>query len=875
MRRRVGRRDDEIDRELRFHIEMRARELEGAGLSPDKARREAERMFGRQSRVAAVCARAWRHPKGTFMRSLFHDLRDAGRGFVRQPAITTLMCVTLALGIGATTAIYTLVDAVVLRPLPYEASDRLVWLQSRIKGFEARPWGASAAGYFHFRERNETLAGMGAFFVREVNLVDAAGPERVTAASATASLREVLGAALALGRWISPEEDVPNGPAVAVFSHEAWQRRYGGDPDVIGRMVSLDGVSTEVIGVLAEGFDLPLDSADVYRPVRLNPATRAVNAHYLSVIARMKPGVEIEQVQGDLRRLDGQLTERFPNAYPSSFVAGFATQALTLRNRVIGSASRTLWLLLGAMAIVLLTAFINVANLYLVRSEARRRELSIRAALGASRGRIARQSITEGVLLTSVAAAVGLALASAGVKLLVAAEAADIPRLAEVTIRWSSVAFAALLAAVSGIALGLFPLRHARADASALREEGRSTTASRGQQAVRRLLVGGEVALALVLLASALLLVQSFARLRGVAPGFDASGVLTFDLSLSPDRYASHEDVARFYRDLTTRVEALPGVDRAAVSTEVPLVSWRGCSATYVERPAEGQQGRCVGVVNATPGFAEALGLRVAGTLPDWTSHDARRGTVLITRPLAERYWPGENPIGRRVTSYADGPAFYAISGVVEGLRAEGLDGPEVESLIYPVLPMETRNAWPQPRQTSVLVRSTVDPESLIRAIRRELASLDPEVPIGNVMTMEQAVARSMAHVTFAMALIGIVAMLALTLSLIGVYGVVSYLADRRRSEIAIRMALGASPHSVRQLIVGQSVTVIAAGIAIGGALSLATTKALASMLFGVEPRDLPTLGLAMILVSATALVAAWLPATRAARISPIEALRG
>ncbi|MEX2272557.1 MAG: ADOP family duplicated permease [Vicinamibacterales bacterium] len=869
-------RPDDIDRELRFHIEMRARELEAAGLPAERARREAERMFGRRRRIAARCARAWRRPKGVIMETLRHDLRDALRAMLRQPGLTAVMFATLALGLGATTAIFTLVEAVVLRPLAYPESDRLIWLHSRVKGYEARPWGASSAGYFHFRDRNETLASMGAFSVNQTNLVDGAGAERVSVASATASLRDVLRVPMAHGRWIAPEEDVPNGPAVIALSHAFWQRRYGGDPAIVGRSISIAGVPTEVIGVLGRGVELPLEPVEIYGPLRLNPDAPAINSHYLSVVARMKAAVPIATVRADLRRLDGQLTERFPNAYPRSFMSTFATEVLPLRDRVVGSISRTLWILLAAVSLVLLIACANVASLYLVRTEARRREIAIRAAVGATRRRLAGHFIVEGLLLTGCAAAAGLALAAVSLRVLLAAEAVEIPRLQEIEIRASSVAFAAAIAVAAGLILGLIPLAHARGGIAALSDGGRTMTASRGRQALRRTLVGAEMALALVLLSAALLLAQSFSRLRAVEPGFRPDGVLAFDLSLPFLRYRTHDDVARAHREVTSRLETLPGVERAAVTTDVPLVSWAGCVATWMERPgAAEQQGRCVSVVNATPGFAEALGLRVTGATPGWALHDAHQGRVLITRALAERYWPGQDPVGQRVSSYWTGPPFYEISGVVEGLRAAGLDEPPVEALIYPVLPIQPRSTWIPPRQVSVIVRARVDPQSLAAAVRREINAIDSELPMANVMTMEQAVARSMSRVTFVMTLIALAAGMALILSLIGVYGVLSHLADQRRSEIGIRIALGAPLASVRRLIVGQSFVLIAAGIAAGSAVSLLTSRTLSSMLFGVEPRDLPTLAFAAAVVGITGLVAAWMPAARAARINPIESLRG
>jgi predicted permease len=818
------------------------------------------------------------------MNSLLHDLRYAVRSLRRSPGFTVIAVLVLALGIGATTAIFALLDSVALRPLAYPDAERLVWISSPVPGVGPDAvWGLSPAGYFHLRSENRTLDELGvyvgAFGATQSTVTGTGEPRRVDGAVVSAGIFDALRARPALGRLFGPDEDRPGAPSVAVLGHGFWEREFGGDPGVIGSIIQINEMPAEIIGVLAPGIELPDRRADLWTPHRLDPAARPVNTHYLGALGRLKAGVTAAEAERDLVRLTNQFTELFPTAYDDGFMreTGFTTRVTPLRDHVIGNIARVLWILLGAVGLVLLIACANVANLFVVRAEARRRELAVRSALGARRGQLAGHYLTEGVLLSLGAGVLGLVFADVGIRLLLALSPAGIPRLEEVGLGGAAVGFAAAVSLGAGVVFGLFPVLRSRIDLAALRDGSRNVSLSPRQHRARAGLVIGQVTLAVVLLAAAGLMLRSFQELRRVEPGFEAEGVLTLEVAIPAARYRSYEDVNRFYRTLLERVEALPGVRSAGAAQVLPLKAMGFCSIVFVEdKPlAPGEQPPCVGTHQATPGYFEALGIPVAGRAPDWLDMERAAGDVVVTKSLADRLWPGEDPIGKGIKGNGSEPPFYRVVGVTGELRGRGLDQAASEAVFFPMLPLAGTYLWSPPRAMHLVVQTQLaQPTELTAAIRRLLDEIDPAIPLGAVQTMAEVVSRSMIRTTFAMLLLGIAAGMALLLGAVGLYGVSASVVGQREQEIGVRLALGAAGAEVARLIVGQSLRLTLAGVGAGLVVALIVTRVMRALLFEVSPTDPVTLGLVALVLVGVALLASWIPARRAARVDPMVALR-
>jgi putative ABC transport system permease protein len=816
------------------------------------------------------------------MDALIQDFRLAFRTLRRSPGFTATAALTLALGIGATTAIFAALNAVVLNPLPYEKSQNLAWIGSRVPGIGPDVfWGVSEAGYGYFRKESRTLEAIGAFSSEEMNVADQETAWRARVALVTADLFRVLRARPAIGRLIAADDDRPNERRVAVLGYGFWQREYRGDRSVIGTTLELDGSPTVVIGVTEPGFQLPDLPVDIWIPLGLDPAKAPVNAHWLAVIGRLRQGATMGELQTELSSLTARFPDLFPRAYSRAFMqqSAFTTAPLALRDYVVGESAGTLWILLAAVGLVLLIACANVANLFMVRTEARRRELAIRGALGATTMRLAQTSLAESLLVALIACAGGLALAYGGIQLLKSIGSGDLPRAQEIGFDATTLVFAVVVALCAGVAFGLFPVLRGSVDASAIRGASMGYVATAVRQRARRALVAGQVALALVLLSGAGLVIKSYERLRAVEIGVHAEGVLTVGLRLPVRGYADYPDVLRFYHALIEQVRALPDVQNAGAGP-VPLEGFAGCAVVYVEdHPLErGEQPPCVSTQQVAPGYFEALGIPVRGEAPDWLETETMSAGVVVTPALARRLWPGQDPIGKGIRRNSWGHPFYRVVGVSGDLRVLGPDRPLSEAVFFPMMPIEGAPLWAPPRRMTLIVRTrTTRPEVVTNAIRGVLKQIDPSMPIGSVATMDAVVAHSVAiaRASFASLLLTIAGMIALALSIVGLYGAVSYIVGRRASEIGIRMALGAQARQVGTMILGEAMTVGATGVLVGlvGALSGGTV--LRALLFEVSPADpLTLLTVAVILLTVTA-AASVLPARRASRVDPMVALRG
>ncbi len=796
---RRGQLEADVAEELEFHLAMRTDEYIAQGLSPEAAREKALARFGSvrtyQEQTRGIDAGMARQRRRTELWDVVRrETRQALRSLSRTPAFTLMAVLTLALGLGATTALYSVVDAVMLRPLPYAEPEQLVLLDSPVPGFAAdAPWDLSEAGFFLFTRQARGFASLGALDARNGSLATDTGALRVDVAWVSAGLMEVLRARPALGRLITPDLDAPSAPRSAVLGHDFWVRQYGADPRVLGTTIRLDDVPTEIIGVMAKGFQLP-DAAtvDVWAPLRLDPSRPPENSHWVRTLGRLKDGVTVEQAQAELATLTTRLPELFPDAYTESFMreTGFRTRVTPLARHVVGDADRVLWVLLGSVGLVLLIACANVANLFLVRSDARRREVAVRSALGAGRWDLAWHSLTESLLVCLVAGALGLLLAHGALRLLVVLEPSGLPRLREVGLDGHGIVFAGGLAALVGIVLGLLPQLWTGGDLARLRESGRGLTSSRRSNLVRGGMVVAQVGLAVILLAAAGLMLRSYWTLHRVSPGLDARNALTFDIVLPRTRYTNYDEVNRFHREFLSRIEALPGVTSASLSTLLPLRNFEQCAAVAAEgMPVDLGQLPCIASPVVGPGYFKALGIPlIQGRELTWDDLDQHADGVLVTKTLAERLWPGQDALGKGIRGNGSEPPYYRVIGVTEDLRAHGLDKPPSEAVFFPLAPAEGLPLWGPRRSMSVVVRTgTSSPEPLIPEVRRILAELDTTVPLANAQTMERVVAKSpsVARASLTLLLLGIAGGMALLLSVVGLYGVISYIVGQRRGEMA------------------------------------------------------------------------------------------
>lgn len=814
------------------------------------------------------------------------EFTQAIRSLARTPVFALTAAGILALGIGATTAMFALVNAVLLRPLSYPAAGRLVSLGSRMpadKVFAARRLGLSEAQYFFLAGRSHTLEDFGAY---DGNAKPAAltgdGPaERVRTAYATASLFAVLGLRTELGRTIGPDDDRPGmrGRA-AVLGHDLWVRRYGGNRNIVGESITVDGRRVAVIGVMEAGMQLPGRGVDVWFPLGADPAAPARNHHYLSGIARVGSGVSFDAVRREMAALTAQLPEAFPNVYASPIMqrAGFTTDVVSLKDDVVGATGRVLWILLAAVALVLVVAGANVANLFVVRAYARRRESAIRAALGAGYAHLVRQHVMESLSITGLAGFAGVGLAFLVLRVFVAAAPWEIPRLGEVRLGAAGVVFAVTVALGSGMVFGLLQLVGLSSAPVALREEGRGTTLSRGQRTVQRVFVVGQVAMALVLLAVAGMMVQSVRDLNAVHPGFNGASVLTVEVSLPDTRYRTEESVSAAWERLIERLAALPGVTQVSATEHVPLDGEGGCSAVFVEgqpKASPSSEPPCVYTVSVTAGYFATLEIPVRGRTPSWEDTNARSGGVVVSRALAARFWPNEDAIGKGLRANDDEPPYYRVIGVAGDVHAEGLNKPPVEAVYFPLISMPGAPLWEPPRVMTLLVRTSAgDPARLVPAVRRTVASVESDAPIARVRTMDAVVAAATRRVRFIMAILVAAATVAMVLSCVGLYSVIAYLTGRRRAEIAIRLALGARPSQVLRSVLTHSVGLAILGVAVGVLGTVAVGGVLRALLPEIVPNAPAVLaGAALVLLTAAA-VAGFLPARSAAHVEPMEALR-
>lgn len=815
------------------------------------------------------------------MTGFWNELRVAVRGLVRYPTFTVIAVLTLALGIGANTAVFTLVDGVLLSPLPYDDADQLVSLEHQGRdGEDELPM--SEGLYVLYQERANTLLEVGLHQSGAINLVADGEPTRMAIQRVTPDFFRVLGVDAMVGRTFTDDEGISEAPNVVILSAGLWEERFASDPTALGRMIDLNGTLHEVVGVMPPDFGHPNREARLWIPIQIDPAQAALANFNTSGIARLAPGQTVESLDVELRGLISRLQEYFPENGAASFltdVVHMGPVVRPLKQAIVGDMDRTLWILLGTVGFVLLIACANVANLLLVRAEGRQRELGLRMALGAGRMQILRSFLSEAAVLALAGGLLGVGIAALSVQTTLELVPSNLPRLDEIGVDGRVLGFTSLLAVSCALFFGFFPLmRHGSDDlAGVLRDGGaRGSTGGRDGHRLRNALVVTQMALALVLLVGSGLMVRSFQALRAMDPGFDAERVLTARITVPTAEIESTEEVTSFFRTLRDRMEEQGGVEAVGLAQTVPLsagMSFYGFDVEDHPR-ADGEVPIFARHNMTTAGYLEAMGIELLeGRLLD--TGDAADGVraVVVSRSFADRWWPDGNAVGRRVRQGFQEEDWNEIVGVVDDAHYTSLEEAPEEIVYWPpnIGPAES----PQPaRGMEIAIKTSVDPLMLVPVLRREVAALNPRIPVSNPRSMEEIVSSATARTSFTMALLGAASGVALLLGLIGIYGVISYVVSQRTREIGVRMALGATAPSVHQMVIRQGLRLAIAGVVIGLVAAGTLSGLMSSLLYGVGALDPITYGSVAVALVIVSLTASWIPAARAAGVDPSIALR-
>ncbi|HSO75179.1 MAG TPA: ABC transporter permease [Blastocatellia bacterium] len=806
------------------------------------------------------------------MENIWHDLRYGVRMMFKNPGFTVVAIVTLALGIGANTAIFSVVNAVLLRPLPYEDSNRLVWFWENQPDF--RHGNLSPADFLDYQAQSRAFEQIASYRRMDFTLTGDRQPEQISGLIVSANYFSLLGIQPELGRVFQPEDGRAGATRVAVVSHGFWQRRFAGEPNLIGKALTLSGQAVTIVGIAPPGLktdrvELWLNPRNVVPDMLLtttrDPATMR-GAHYLHAIGRLNPGVALTQAQEEINALSARLQEQYPATN-----AGHTIELVSLLDKTVGKLRPALLVLLGAVGLVLLIACANVANLMLARATARHKEIALRRALGASRWRVIRQLLTESLTLAALGGACGCLLAVWGVDLLVATSPESIPRLHEIEVDRQVLGFTLLISLATGIIFGLAPALIASGTDlnEALKEGGRSATAGSSRGRMRGALVVGEVALALLVLVGAGLLVRSFVRLHAVDPGFQPANLLTMRLFLTDAKYATNEPRLSFMKELTARLEALPGVQGVGISDDLPIEGTDSTMDLTIEgrEPAPGER-LMSGVHVVNPRYFEAMGIPLLeGRV--FTERDTLEApTVLVVNEtMSRRLWPGQEAVGKRVKLGDPNGEWVQIVGVVRDVKHNGLSAEPAMDAYASHLQVP----WPW---MTIALRSNLDPTSLEAAVRREVQAIDPNKAVASVKTMDQLIRESVGDRRLSLVLFGLFAVVALLLAAVGIYGVMAYGVTQRTHEIGLRVALGAQPRDVVKLVVGRGMTLALTGVALGVGAAFGLTRLMASLLFEVSTTDSATFLVIALVLAGVALLACYVPARRATKVDPMVALR-
>jgi putative ABC transport system permease protein len=865
---------NDIDREMRSHLELQVEANIRAGMSPQEAHEKAMRSFGNLNRAVDA---AYDVKGGGLFETLAHDIRYGVRMLLKHKAFTAVAVITLALGIGANSAIFSVVNELLLRPLPFRDPERIVML------WEVSPGGrhqntTSRANFRAWREQSTSYEHIAAFSDQRLTLTGDFEPEELSGQLALPEIFKVLGVDPLLGRTLLPEDAQPNSPLVAVLSHGLWQRRFGGQASVIGQSINLSGHRFQVVGVMPPGFQFHIKQrSGTGRPAEVwivlpmpSGSTENERGRFLSTVAKLKPGVTAEQAGAELRTIEARLSDEVPE-----FNKNYSAEVLPLREQFFGNVRRPLWLMLGAVGFVLLIACANVANLLLSLATSREKEIALRAALGARRSRIVRQLLTESLLLALLGSALGLGFAWLGIKALPLISPRDLVSLQDVGLNFTVLAWTLGVSILTGIIFGLAPALHiSRLNLNdSLKEGGKADSGqAAGSRRMRSVLVVSEIALAVVLLASAGLLIRSFIRLQQVDRGFQIDNVLSLVVRLPGAKYPEDAQLVQFFNQARERVRHVPGVRSAGMVNFLPLYGGLGSNTAFKitgrpEPPHGEEPSTDVRVVDA--GYFETLGIPIlrGRNFSDAEQLEAKR-VILINEALARRHFPNEDPIGQRLdVGMFEKPVITEIVGVVGNVRYDSLIDEAPPAVYFP----HPELAYPF---MTLVMRTDGDPAAIAPAVQREIRAIDPNQPVSDVRTMNQVMSEAVSRSRFNTLLLGLFAGLATLLSAVGIFGVMNYSVALRTREIGLRLAIGAQPRQVLLLVLKQGLMLTIVGIALGLVAAFALTRLLSSLLFGIEAVDVTTFTAISLLLATVSLFACYLPARRAMRIDPMMALR-
>ncbi|MET0645632.1 MAG: ABC transporter permease [Pyrinomonadaceae bacterium] len=864
----------DIDKEMRLHVEMETEQNLARGMSPAEARRAARMSFGNfdSMRDAAYTVRG-----GGLMETFLQDVRYGVRVLAKHKGFTAVAVLTLALGIGANTAIFSVVNDLLLRPLPYSDAERvaMVW--------EVTPSGrhmntTSRANFREWRAQGSSFESMAAFSDQRLNLTGVGEPEEVAVQFATPDLFKVLGVEPLQGR-VLVEEDGQQGSAGVVLSYGFWKRRFGGDPGLVGKPITLNGVPFNVVGVMPPSFHWHIKqrsgtgkAAEVWGVLPMPPpgaSTSNERGRFLSVVGRLKRGVSVAQAEAEMKTIHARLSE------DSTFNKNYTAEVIPLREQIVGNVRSALWVLLGAVGLVLLIACANVANLLLSRVAAREKEIALRTALGARRIRVIRQLLTESLLLSLLGSALGLLVAWWGIGALVAISPRDLVNLQNVGINTTVLAWTLGVTLLTSLLFGIVPaLEATRLNLNdALKEGGKGADAQGSRSRIlRSVLVVIEVALSLVLLAGAGLLIKSFAQLRKIDTGFNTENVLTMVLRLPAAKYKDDPQYVAFFRQALERIRSTPGVQSAGIVNFLPLYGGLGSATGFnVEGKPEPPRGTgpSTNVRVADAGYFKTMGIPVKQGRNFSEVEDAEvRNVIIVSESFARKHFPGEDPLGKRIKVFmAEEPAWTEIVGIVGDVRYDNLTA-EAEPTVY----------YPHPGLTyefmTIVVRTAGDPAEMAPAVRREIAAIDPDQPVSDVRTMTQVMADTVGRARFNTLLLGIFAGLATLLAAVGIFGVMNYSVQLRTREIGLRMALGAQPGRMLMLVLRQGLILTLIGIGVGLAGALALSRVMSGLLYGVTASDPVTFAAIVVVLGVVSLIACYIPARRATRVDPLIALK-
>jgi putative ABC transport system permease protein len=863
--------DQDLEDELAFHLAMRADQQHRTGTPTNQTDSAARRQFGNTTLLKEDCRSMWTFPS---LETIWQDVCYGARMLRKHPTFTAVTMLTLAMGIGANTALFSVVHAVLLEPLPYPQPAQLVmvWERVRLPHYQNERNTPAPGNFADWQTRHTVFSGMGAIRYRSWSLTDGGEPVRIEGEAVSAGFFPALQVSPLLGRTFTAEEDRPGGPAVAILSHSLWSERFGSNPQVVGSTIHLDGAGYTVIGIMPLGFHFPDPDDLVWVPLAMSPSDQVNHgSHYLRIVARLRPQVTLAQAQAQMDTIAQQLSAQYPDTNSSVGV-----NIVPLREQVVGDVRPALLVLFGAVALVLLMVCANVASLLLARGAARQREMAIRAALGAGRTRLLRQLLTESLLLALFGGLLGILLAHWGVRGLESLSPPDLPRIGSIGLNAPVLGFSLGVSLLAGLVFGVAPaLASLRSDLREPLAEGSRGSAGGPHGRLRGLLVASELALGVVVLAGAGLLLRSFVVLQNIPLGLDSSSVLTFRVILPAARYATYEQRSAFYQRLLEKLESIPEVRCAGGVSFLPLTFAGRTTAIAIEgsAPVPANELPFADFRMVTPGYFRTLGIALAeGRDFAWSDSPAQPPAVVVSQTLARTFWPGENPIGKRLKLGGGGPqdpwlSVIGVVGDVHQMSRTREPRPAVYlSATQDVGVGDTVRDW--------AVRSSGDPLLLAPAVRGAVWSVDAVLPVSRVQTMERVLSGTLASQQFNLLLLGLFALLALVLAAVGLYGVSAYFVAQRTRELGVRMALGAERRDVLALVLRMGARLIGLGIVVGLAASLAAGRLLASLLFQVSPRDPLVLAGVAVLLAAVALLACYLPARRATHVDPVIALR-